>query len=126
MARRPAPKEDTEPLFGLPKRERGRHERAMEQTLRQWRKAGQVIDPSVSISLRSQAAAVDLAISKGDYWHIGNANRVLMELRSAYINDQAGGPDPFAAFLREMSRDDHDDDPSPTESAAPVRDRGEP
>jgi len=86
-----------------------------------------VIDPSVSISLRSQAAAVDLAISKGDYWHIGNANRVLMELRSAYINDQAGGPDPFDAFLREMSRDDHDDDDrSPGESAAPVRDGGEP
>jgi hypothetical protein len=120
MARRPAPKDDTDPLFGLPARPRGKHERAMEQTIREWRAAGKVIDPSVSVSLRSQAAAVDLAIAKGDYWHIGNANRVLMELRAAYIDGMAGA-DPFDAFLREMSSDDSDD--RPAEPGAPVRDR---
>jgi hypothetical protein len=63
---------------------------------------------------------VDLAIAKGDYWHIGNANRVLMELRAAYIDGMAGA-DPFDAFLREMSSDDSDD--RPAEPGAPVRDR---
>jgi hypothetical protein len=70
----------------------------METTIREWRAAGKVIDASVSMSLRSQAAAVDLAIGRRDYWHIGNANRVLMELRKGYI-DGNDGPDPFATFM---------------------------
>jgi hypothetical protein len=105
MARRPGPKDDTDPLFGLPSRTRGKHERAMEATIREWRAAGRVIDPSVSVSLRSQAAAVDLAIDKNDYWHIGNANRVLMELRHAYINDN-DGPDPFDTFMSAITADE--------------------
>jgi hypothetical protein len=121
MARRPAPTPVTDPLFGLPPHKRGRHERAMEETIRRWRAAGRDIDPSVSISLRSQAAAVDLAIAKDDYWHIGNANRVLMELRQAYIDATPGGGDPFDAFLRQMGGgDDGDDD----RSGAAVRDGG--
>jgi hypothetical protein len=124
MARRPAPKDDTDPLFGLPARARGKHERAMEMTIREWRAAGRVIDPSVSVSLRSQAAAVDLAIAKGDYWHIGNANRVLMELRAAYIDQQTSGPDPFDTFLKEMSRDEHPDDHPIGPAAAVLDDLG--
>lgn len=94
----------------------------MELTIRQWRAAGKIVDPSVSISLRSQAAAVDLAEAKADYWHIGNANRVLMELRQAYIVERAAGADPFDAFLREMSRDDDDDGrAAEVEPGAPVR-----
>ena len=92
----------------------------MEATIRQWRQDGKPIDPSVSISLRSQAAAIDLAIEKGDYWHIGNGNRVLAELRAAYV-DRIAGADPFDAFLREMTDDDGDD--HPVEPGAPVRDR---
>ena len=105
MARRPGPKDNTESLQGLPVR--GRHERAMETTIREWRAAGKVIDPSVSMSLRSQAAAVDLAIGKADYWHIGNANRVLMELRKGYI-DSNDGPDPFTTFMAAITADDDD------------------
>ena len=101
MARRPAPGVDA-PLFDLPSRRKGATERAMEATIRQWRRDGKAIDPAASSSLRSQAAAVDLAIAKGDYWHIGNANRVLMDLRAGYIDDRIAGTDPFDAFLREM------------------------
>lgn len=115
MARRPGPAAD-DGLFGMPKRIRGRHERAMEQTIRAWRAEGRAIDPAVSASLRSQAAAVDLAFDKRDYWHIGNANRVLADLRAAYI-DKTAGADPFDAFLAAMT---DDGDPAAV-PAAPVR-----
>jgi hypothetical protein len=109
-------------LFGLPPRPRGRHERAMEATIREWRAAGKVIDPAMSVSLRSQAAAVDLAFDKRDYWHIGNANRVLAELRREYV-DRVAGADPFDRFLQEMTADDGNvaAGSPPAESTAEVR-----
>jgi hypothetical protein len=122
MARRPAASDPgADGLFGLPARRRGRHERAMEATIRLWRSQGKTVDPAASVSLRSQAAAVDLAEVKADYWHIGNANRVLMELRAGYIDDRIAGTDPFDAFLREMSDDDGDD--AAAGAGAQVRDR---
>ena len=121
MARRPAPADDA--LFGLPARRRGRHERAMEATIRLWRSQGKTVDPAASVSLRSQAAAVDLAEAKGDYWHIGNANRVLMDLRAGYIDERIAGTDPFDAFLRQFG-DDDGGDIDPAGAAAEVRDAG--
>jgi hypothetical protein len=122
MARRPAADPSPDGLFGLPPRRRGRHERAMEATIRVWRADGKTIDPAASVSLRSQAAAVDLAEAKGDYWHIGNANRVLMDLRAGYIDERIAGTDPFDAFLRQFGDDDGDS--GPPVAAAPVRDAG--
>jgi hypothetical protein len=117
MARRPAPATVDGALFGLPGRVRGRHERAMEQTVRQWRAAGHAVDPAASSALREVAGAVDLAIAKQDYWHIGNGLRTEAELRKVYGPTSAA--DPFDAFLASMG--DDDGDPAPVEPGPPVR-----
>jgi hypothetical protein len=108
MARRPGPAVDGA-LFDLPGRHRGRHERAMESTIRQWRAAGHEVDPAASSALREVAGAVDLAIAKQDYWHIGNGLRTEAELRKVYGPTSAA--DPFDAFLAQMGDDDGDTAP---------------
>src|SRR4051812_41395847 len=92
-------------LFALSPRKRGRHERAMEETIRQWRRDGHVLDPAASSALREQAGAVDLAIAKGEQWHISNCLTTEAQLRREY--GPASGGDQFEAFMRSLTDDRH-------------------
>jgi hypothetical protein len=103
MARRPAPKDNTEALLGLPVR--GRHERAMETTIREWACGGEG-DRRVDVDVVAFAGrrGGSWRSRSGDYWHIGNANRVLMELRAQYIDLNVAG------FVRCFHGGDDSDD----------------
>jgi hypothetical protein len=103
-------------LFPLPKRTRGRHERAMELTIRQWRRDGHILDPAASSALREQAGAVDLAIAKGEQWHISNCLTAEAQLRREY-GPARDAVDQFDAFMASLSGDS-----DPDGAAAPLRD----
>jgi hypothetical protein len=103
-------------LFPVPARKRGRHERAMEQTIRQWRSEGHSLDPAASSALREQAGAVDLAIGKGEQWHISNCLAAEAQLRREYGPARDTG-DQFDAFMASLTGDR-----DPDGAAAPVRD----
>jgi hypothetical protein len=102
-------------LFGLPKRTRGRHERAMEATIRLWRRDGHSLDPAASSALREQAGAVDLAIAKGEQWHISNCLTTEAQLRREY--GPTTGVDQFDAFMASLT-----DDRDPVAGAPQIRD----
>ena len=88
----------------------------MELTIRQWRRDGHLLDPAASSALREQAGAVDLAISKGEQWHISNCLAAEALLRKEYGPARDTG-DAFDAFMASLTGDR-----DPDGAAAPLRD----
>jgi hypothetical protein len=103
-------------LFPVPPRRRGRHERAMEQTIRAWRNNGHELDPQRSSALRIAAEQVDNARALANpAWHTGNALRVEADLLERY--GPATTADVFEQFMESLTGDLDAD-----RGAAPLRD----
>jgi hypothetical protein len=87
----------------------GPSERAMRSSITEWRRAGRVIDPSMSSELRTAARAVDLARAEGT-WALANAIRVVVQARVAYGLAAAGpADDPFTAFIATLTETNVDE-----------------
>lgn len=103
-------------LFPIPARRRGRHERAMEATIKLWRDNGHTLDPQRSSALRIAAEQVDQARAlPNPAWHTGNALRVEADLLDRY--GPATTADAFDTFMASLTGDG-----DPDRAAAPLRD----
>jgi hypothetical protein len=101
-AKRSKPATDAAALFEVGHKP-GPSENAMRASLAEWRRAGRVIDPSMSSELRTAARAVDLARAEGT-WALANAIRVVVQARVAYGLATAGpADDPFTAFIATLT-----------------------
>lgn len=99
---------DTAPLF-TPARRRGAFERAVERTLTEWRRAGHAVTPIMSATLRLQGRAQDIAAAEDKSWSIGDANRTMLAVLTAFAPADVAPADDWTKLLEQLAAADADD-----------------